>query len=110
MDRAWAYFRPSQMLSRSMAASWEGIGLSTADNEVLQYSISMKGTGKMLQSITLTILRWSRCTQFWISAMNVLPVAGSGVIGILTATMLPSRLVALNTRANPPWPIHMLSV
>ncbi len=31
-----------------MAASWEGIGLFIADNEVLQYSISMNGTGKML--------------------------------------------------------------
>ena len=48
MPRVWAYFRPSQTLRMSVAALWALIGFFMADNEVLQYSISMNGMGKTL--------------------------------------------------------------
>ena len=47
---------------------------------------------------------WTIDVQFWSSAMNDLPVAASGEIGILRAAHVPSGFCTLKTLANPPFP------
>ncbi len=47
---------------------------------------------------------WTIDVQFWSSAMNDLPVAASGEIGILRAAHDPSEFCTLKTLANPPFP------